>query len=149
MDNDITLYLVLQLYRYYLVYRSKDRIRQWQNTKSKWRIQNPSIDGYYTCAVCLQPVNIQQLSYDHIIRAADIKYTDYDYLIFDVNNIQPTHKACNEWRGNVMETPSILIAVRSGEYGLTPKAWTERIIAQALTAYKKYNIPIRPREDIT
>lgn len=66
--------------------------------RKRYMNANPSIDGFYECALCGFPIHEESMTVDHIKTKRD-----YPSLAYDLSNLQPTHARCNRMR-NLIET---------------------------------------------
>jgi 5-methylcytosine-specific restriction endonuclease McrA len=75
---------------------------QWVEARALWfQLNEPSHEGYYTCALCGRVVHIDEVTLDHVIpRSRDVT------LKYDQANLAPMHFACNNEKGSRMIRPA-------------------------------------------
>lgn len=78
--------------------------QKWAETRTQWLAENePSFEGYYTCAMCGRAVHVDEVTLDHIVpRSRDSK------LKYDMSNLAPMHFACNTKKGSRLIRPPFL-----------------------------------------
>ena len=85
-----------QIWYYAIMKQVGKQGKLWQKTRREWIKQNPpGFRDEYTCGLCGAWVHIKGMELDHIKpRGA------YPELRYDLDNLQPTHRLCNQTKGS-------------------------------------------------
>jgi hypothetical protein len=105
-------------------------------TRTRWKKSHPpDEEGNYTCAICLKPLPVNQLSLDHILRIED--FPQFKHQLW---NLQPTHCRCNTKRDQILVQGKNIKAIQEPHTHLSTEhvELVKRVLAQAHEYYKKY-----------
>jgi 5-methylcytosine-specific restriction endonuclease McrA len=75
--------------------------REWLQVRREWIKANPpNHEGAYLCGICGKPVHESQVELDHIDGRVGDDFSDWD-------NIQPSHRYCNQLKGSKKWKPKV------------------------------------------
>lgn len=69
----------------------------WYKVRKLWlKLNPPTHEGYYQCALCPEMVHVSEVTLDHILTRSQAPQ-----LVYKLSNLQPAHWLCNTARGSM------------------------------------------------